>query len=79
MNYFEKIILPSVELKKQPTYNLTESALILQCSVPTVKRYGKNYKTQTGEIRLKIENDKTISFHSFVDFYAKEHKPNKTG
>lgn len=71
MNYFENIVLPSVKLKKQKEYDLKEAEQILCVSRRSVRRYIQNYKNQTGRVRLKVEENGTISYNTFVEFFKK--------
>ena len=79
---FVEVILPSTNMPVKPYYTLAEAAKILDVSIDTVRRYGKNYENQTGRARLKIEADKTVLYSTFEKLFShsillggKEYKP----
>ena len=81
-NYFSEIILPSITSQKMPvkeSYNLSEASTIMACSRNSLRQYARNYKNGVGSIRLKIEDNDTISYQTFVDFFEMEYQRGGTG
>jgi hypothetical protein len=82
MSDFTEIILPSVKIPVKDKYSIKDAAKILDVTVGTVRRYGKNFENQTGRARLKVEADSTVLYSTFEKFFSvcillggKEYKP----
>jgi len=61
-------------MPEKPSYSLSEASVILDVTVDTVRRYGKNFQNQIGLARLEIEDDSTVLYSTFEKLFELRHQ-----